>query len=1105
MKIRIFGFLIFFLAFLLPDENIAQKKLFSLVSPDSSGLKFQNTVLDDKEVNILDYLYLYNGGGVSIGDINNDGLPDIFFVSNRYACKLYLNKGNLKFEDISKKAGVEGEPGSFKTGAVMVDINNDGWLDIYLCRSASKDPNIRRNILYVNNKNGTFTNKAKAYGIDDDGFSTNGYFNDMDGDGDLDLFVVNHASNFVETDGVKLTYNKSGVLVAAKDSSLRGESDRYYENVNGKFVDRTYSAGLRTRSFGLSAILQDFNGDGKTDIYQANDFLEPDYLFINKGDNKFVNEFDKYFKHGAYFSMGTDYADLNNDGHSDLIATDMLPTDNRRRKQLMQPSNYDQFERTVKFGFGYQYLKNVVQVNNGNGSYSDLSYYTGMAFSDWSWAVLINDFDNDGLKDVYIANGMPRDIHDLDYVKFKTDSIKKAMIKAKDASGVLKVLSAIPTIRVQKFYYKNYGGLNFRRESVESGLEHFAWSFGAAYGDLDGDGDLEIVVNNTNDFAFVYKNNTVENKVSNAIQIQLIGTDKNINGIGTTIETTTTDGAKTTTVFNSMKGYLSSHDKTMVIGIGKNQQADLLITWPDGKKQILKNVAPGKIRVVSYSEAQYAEQKIEPKKLLFEDITSKVKLDYIHKENAYIDFKLEPLLPHRFSQMGPCLAVGDLNGDKLDDFFVGGAKDHSGTVFFQNQDSTFSEKKQVAFEADKQFEDGAVVILDIDKDGDNDLIVSTGGNEYPKQDSKYPIRMYLNDGKGTFSNSKFSGRFFTSSNTMAVADMDKDGNPEVFVGGRVVPGHYGLIPKSYLFTIKGDSLLDLTPSTGLSKIGMVTTATWADLNTDGWVDLAIAGEWMPVSVFYNENGKLKTLPSTMENSNGWWNKLVSTDIDKDGDMDLVAGNMGLNSRYRGTKERPITMVVSDFDGNGSTDCMISLFIRDKSYPIGLRDNVLDQMPYLRKKFLRYSSYSNATIEDIFSPEQLEKATKFSATDMVSSVFRNEGAGKFKELYLPAEAQFFPVNAIQITDANLDGIPDMLLAGNDYSTEVETGRNDAGIGLLLIGIGDGNFKSVSAEKSGFYIPGDVKAMEEITINRKPCFVDSKNRDRLQLVKSLHQIQ
>jgi hypothetical protein len=1080
---RIWILAAFLLGIVFSESLKAQNKLFSLVSPDSSGVTFQNVIQDDKVINILEYLYFYNGAGVAIGDVNNAGLPDLYFTSNRYECKLYLNKGNLKFEDVTKKAGVGGESGDIVTGVVMVDINNDGWQDMYLCRSASSDPDMRRNILYVNNKDGTFTNRAKEYGIDDDGYGTCGYFNDLDGDGDLDLYVVNHPHNFVETDGIHLTYNGARQLVAAKDTSLRGESSRYYENVNGKFIDRTYAAGLRTRSFGLSAILQDFNDDGKTDIYLANDFLEPDYLYINQGNGKFVNEYDKHFKHGAYFSMGTDYADLNNDGHSDLIVTDILPKDNRRRKQLQRPSNYDVFNKQVKYGFGYQYLKNVVQINNGNSTYSDLSYYTGMAFSDWSWAVLINDFDHDGLKDVYIANGMPRDIHDLDYVRFKMDSIRKALVKTKDSKDVLRLLSAIPTVRIQKHYYKNYGNLRFRRESKESGLEQFAWSFGAAYGDLDGDGDLEIVVNNTNDYAFIFKNHTVESNAGNAMQFLVKGPPNNVQGFGVKIEIATVDGLRTTTVVNPMKGYLSGHDKNQVIGIGKNQEADVVITWPDGKKQKIQKALPGKPIDIRYQEAGNSEPKPVPSKGLFSDVTSKFKLNHRHKGNEYIDFKLEPLLPHRCSQFGPCLAVGDFNGDMRDDLFVGGAKESPGLIYFQNADSTFSPSIQPALEADKLFEDGAVAIFDIDKDGDKDLMVTCGGNEFPKQDDKYPIHLYLNDGKGNFAASKFSNKYFTSSNSIAVADMDKDGTPEVFVGGRLVPGHYGRIPKSYLFTIRGDSLVEIPSSPELAKAGMVTSATWADFNGDGWPDLAVAGGWMPVSIFYNENGILWAKAVLLENSHGWWNKMVAADVDKDGKMDLLAGNMGLNSRYRGTKERPITMVVSDFDKNGSTDCMISLFVGDKSYPIGLRDNVLDQMPYLRKKFLRYQSFANATVQDIFSPGQLQKAEHHTATNLVSTVFKNAGNSKFTEFYLPAEAQWFPINAIEVRDFNKDGKEDLVVAGNDYASEVETGRNEAGIGLYLEGKGDGNFKAISTTTSGLFLPGDVKAMVPICIGKQ----------------------
>ncbi len=1092
------GFLLFLLGWI---PAWGQSKLFSLLNPDSSGVRFKNVVLDDRNINIIDYLYFYNGAGVSIGDVNRDGLPDLFFVSNRYSCKLYLNRGNLKFEDVTEKAGVSGEPGTYKTGVVMVDINNDGWQDIYICRSASKNPEQRRNILYVNNQNGTFTNRAKEYGIDDDGFGTNAYFNDTDGDGDLDLLVVNHPYNFVETDGIHLTYNKNRELVAAKDTSLRGESDRFYENVNGKFVDRTYSAGLRTRAFGLSALMEDFNGDGKVDIYQANDFLEPDYLFINKGNNKFVNEFDASFRHGAYFSMGTDFADLNNDGFSDLIVTDMLPTDNRRRKQLQKPSNYDQFDKQVKYGFGYQYLKNVVQLNNGNGTYSDISYYTGMAFSDWSWAVLIQDFDNDGLKDVYIANGMPRDIHDLDYVRFKTDSIRKEMIRLKNGNDILKLLSIIPTVRVQKAYFKNYGGFNFRKESVESGLEHFAWSFGAAYGDLDGDGDLEIVVNNSNDFAFVYKNNSVETMGAKSLRIHLEGPAGNRLGIGTRIESVTPDKVKTTTVVNPMKGYLSSNDPDQVIGIGKHQTSEVQITWPDGKVQKFPQMEAGKFHMANYSDAVPVSKIPLRTNPVFKDITASSGVNFTYPENEYIDFKLEPLLPHRFSQLGPCMAVGDFNGDHRDDFFIGGAKDKAAVLYLQLPDSGFSVQKQPAFEADRKFEDGAVSVLDLDRDGDLDLLVTSGGNEYPGQPKKYPIRIYINDGRGSFSKGKGSDRFFTSSNAVAVSDANKDGKPEIFVGGRVVPGHYGLIPQSFLFTVEGDSLKDITDQTALRDIGMVTSAVWTDVNSDEWPDLVLAGEWMPVQIFLNRGGTLDKVPVSPENSHGWWNTLLSADVDRDGDMDLVAGNLGLNSRYRGTKDRPVTMVVSDFDNNGSTDCMISLFIKDKSYPIALRDNVLDQMPFLRKKYLRYKPYSTATIEDIFTADQLAKAAKFKAERMVSTVFINDGNGIFSAQDLPAEAQFFPVNTVRMTYVNQDSIPDLLLAGNDYSTEVETGRNDSGVGLVLLGNRDGSYTTMPSWESGFYIPGDVKCMLDLSYQGRKCFVIGKNKDKVQLLKKL----
>ncbi len=1087
------------LLLIFQSEKIkAQQTLFTLQHPDSTGVLFYNLINDTKELNVMTNEYYYNGGGVAVGDVNNDGLPDIFFSANVNDCKLFINEGNLKFKDVTEAAGVSAT-GDYHTGTVMVDINNDGWIDIYVCQDFDGDPEKRRNKLFVNNKNGTFTNRAKEYGVDDAGYSMAAYFNDTDNDGDLDLLVLNHPYQIQFAKTVHLTYNDQGVLVVAKDTIKPYESDRFYENINGKYLDKTAEAGLETHSFGLSALMEDFNGDGLTDIYQANDYLKPDYLFINKGGNKFVNEFDKFFGHCPYFSMGTDYADINNDGLSDLIVDDMLPEGNDRQKQLGGPNNYDEFEKLMKYGNGYQYVKNVVQLNNGNNTYSDISYYTGMAWSEWSWAVLIADFDLDGWKDVYITNGYMRDVTNMDYTKYRADSLNKELKKAKSDSDVVKLVSNIPQVKVLKCYFKNYGGLNFKREVKSTGLDQFAWSFGAAYADLDNDGDLEIVVNNSNDYAFILKNNTIENKTGASVRIKLNGTANNIHGIGTKIVAETPDHLTQTLIFNPMKGYLSSHDNTILIGVGKYPTVDLNITWPDGKTQQLNGVTPNQLLTINYADATEVTSDSTAIAPLFKDVTADTKINYTHTENAYIDFKLEPLLPYRFSQLGPCITVSDFNGDKLDDFFVVGAKEKAAVIFFQNANNTFTKSDQSVFAADKMFEDGACITIDFDRDGDNDLIVTCGGNEYPNMELNYPVRFYLNDGKGNFSKSKFSNQFFTSANTITADDYNKDGTIDYFIGGRTVPGHYGLIPNSYLLTIINDSLTELQSTRFLNKAGMVSTALWADINNDSWKDLVLAGHWMPLTIYYNNNGILNQTPQQLNNSSGWWNKIVIADIDNDGDNDLLAGNLGMNTRYRGTVEKPVTMVVSDFDGNGSTDCLVSTFVKGKSYPIAFRDNLLDQMPYLRKKFLRYHQYANATLSDIFSADQLSKADNLKANNMYSGVFINDGVGNFTQINFPTEAQLFPVNGIQITNINDDTIPDILLAGNNYSTEVETGRNDAGIGLALIGRGDGSFGSLPVTQSGFFVPGDVKCLEKIIVGGKTIFIAGKNKGQLQLMR------
>jgi enediyne biosynthesis protein E4 len=853
---------------------------------------------------------------------------------------------------------------------------------------------------------------------------------------------------------------------------------------------------LETRSFGLSAILEDFNNDGLIDIYQANDYLEPDYLYINKGNNKFVEQHQKYFRHCSYSSMGSDYADLNNDGFSDLITTDMLPEGNTRQKQLRLGNNYDHFDKAVKYGFGHQYAKNVVQLNNGNGSYSDISYYAGMAFTDWSWATLINDFDNDGLKDVYIANGYMRDITDMDYVKFHMDSIQKELLKVKSNDEVISILTKIPSVKIKKGYFKNYGDLRFKREHKESGLDQFAWSFGAAYGDLDNDGDVEIIVNNSNDFAFIYKNNSIENKLGNAVRLQLVGPEKNINAIGSKIEVACPDGLKSFQILSPMKGYLSSRDLTQVIGIGKNTEASVKIIWPDGKESVLAKVAAGTVQKIQYPLMANIIPKPKNEMQFFKDYTALINdINFEHTENDYIDFKLEPLLHRKFSQLGPSIAVGDINGDALDDIVIGGAKDRSARIFIQAKNK-FEELKADALIADKTFEDGKVKLFDIDNDKDLDLIISSGGNDYPRDISKYPLRIYLNNGLGIFTKwNKLD--YKVSAVALAMTDYNKDGQVDIFVGGITMPGAYGAVPSSYVLSISDKNIVEQKIFTN-NKLGMISDASWIDIDGDSWLDLVLVGEWMPITIYYNKNGILSSEPFTIINSSGWWNTIKAADLDGDGDLDLVAGNIGMNTRYIGDVAHPVTMISNDFDGNGSQESIINTFIKEQSYPIHIRDYMLDQMPFLRKKFLRYATYATAKLEDIFSAEQLAKAQSFKATQMNSCIYLNNGNSNFTEIILPPQAQLFPINSIIINDFDDDKKLDLLLAGNNYATEVETGRCDAGVGLFCKGQGNGKFTAIPTTASTCYIPGDTRCIEPIKIGDKTYYLVGKNKDMLQLI-------
>ncbi len=1086
------------LVLLLINTTVKAQPLFTRILSDQSGINFNNFIQENKDINDFTYGYLYNGGGVCVGDINNDGLPDLYFSGNMVQNKLYLNLGNFKFKDITDSAGVSGGFG-YKTGVTMVDINGDGFIDIYVCKSALRDPDSRRNMLFINNGNLTFTDKAKEYGLDDPSYSSQAYFYDMDLDGDLDMLLLNHPPDMNYANKIELGYNKTGQLVAQNDTQRTYVSYRYYENVNGHFRDKTVEAGLGTYAYGLSAIIDDFNNDGFPDIYTCNDYNDPDYLFINDKHGKFVNKLDDYFKHGSFSSMGSDYADINNDGLLDLLVMDMIPETLPRQKQLKGVVNYDNFYKRVQYGFGYQYDKNVLQLNNGNHTYSDISYLSGVAFTDWSWAPLIADFDNDGFKDIYITNGYLRDVTDMDFMVYRADSIVKALYKADNPKDAMKLLSTIPSNKILNSYYRNNGDLTFEKRSIESGLEVPSWSNGAVYADLDNDGDLDLIVNNVNDEPFVYKNNCCENKKGNFIRFKLKGVGNNSEGIGTGIEIQTPDGKKQVQHFMPGKGYLSSNERFVHFGIGSNENADVRVTWPNGKTQSFKAMKGGEVHILEMSNA---DSKIETTQMIpttFVDVTKQTHVSFKPKENTFNDFKLEPLLPHQFSKSGPCISVADVNGDHLEDFFVGGSKDNEGVIYIQDSSGKFSLTKQPAITLDKKFEDTGAFFFDADQDGDQDLLVVSGGNEYPENETMYPVRLYLNDGKGNFSRSTAFQNVYTSGKAIAIEDFDKDGDADVFIGGRVVPGHYGLIPKSYLFQNRKGQFTDITSQIpALQNIGMVTDAIWCDVDADGWKDLVLVGEWMPLTILKNKAGKLDSVPVTFENTYGWWNTIEQVDIDGDGDMDLVGGNVGTNTRYKSNPQFPLTMLVSDFDNNGSTDCIISMFQDGKSYPLALRDNLLDQMNFLKKKFLRYKDYANASINDIFTPEQISKARAFKANNLQSVLFVNDGKGNYSQQSLPLRAQIAPVNSIIAEDVDKDGKMDLLLTGNDYSSEVETGRNDAGIGLFLKNEGTGKFTPMPVTKSGFYVPGDVKCMKRIKVHNKSCFIIGKNEGEIQFL-------
>lgn len=1097
--------IIFLFVFVLLGCGNNDIEKFKLIPSSHSGIDFKNELKETVDFNIFNYMYFYNGGGVAVGDVNGDGLLDVYFTANQKLNKLYLNQGNFKFKDITEAAGVGGFKG-WTTGVTMADVNDDGLLDIYVSYLGDYLQFKGHNQLFINEGNsadGTpkFTDRAFEFGLDLVGFSTQAAFFDYDKDGDLDMFMLNHS---LHQNG---TFGKS--TMRSEPHALAG--DKLLRNDNGRFVNVTKGSGIYSSvlGYGLGVVVSDVNMDGWPDIYVGNDFHENDFLYINQKNGTFKDILESSMEQTSRYTMGVDFGDFNNDGFPDLIAADMLPKDPKILKASQAEEAYDVFDFKLGFGYNYQYSRNTLQLNQQNGQFSEIGRMAGVYATDWSWSALWADLDLDGFKDIFISNGISRRSNDLDYINFITVDSIQMRINSTMTDKELELINEMPRIKIPNYLFINNHDSTFTNKSLDWGLDISSYSNGTAYADFDNDGDLDLVINNVDDEAFLYENTTIaakekKDRKCNFIKVVLEGNQGNKFGIGTKVMLYQ-NGMMQLQECMPTRGYQSSVDYRLSFGVTDKLIDSIKVIWPNDYAELVTAVKPNQTLIAKQSNAKdkFNYNSLHLAQPILKEVTDEIKLPYHHRENKHVEFNREALMPHMVSTEGPAIAVADVNGDGKDDLFLGGGKWQESSLCIQTPTGKFTKSDQPVLAADSVMEDVDAIFFDADGDLDADLFVVSGGNEFASGSSETQPRLYLNNGKGDFEKtSDYLPTLQFTHACVAPADVDKDGDTDLFIGSRAIPWKYGELPDSYLLINDGKGHFTISKQKELSELGLIKYAQWTDLDNDSYLDLIIAGEWMPITILKNNNGDLSKLDIEgcgLENTFGWWNTINATDFDGDGDIDFMLGNLGLNSKLKATTQYPIQMYVSDFDGNGSTEQFLTQFIEGVEYPIATRDELTKQLPGLKKKFLSYKKFSESTFKEVVSTDQIANAKKYKATEFRSVFVENLGKMKFEVKPLPKAAQVAPIMATIREDFNGDQLMDLYIAGNFYPSNIQLGRYDALLGEIMINKSNGNFKALSPIQTGVSIIGEIRNIKRIVINNQVHFLAVRNNDTVKFFK------